>query len=496
MILNKYLIYLFITIGFINPSTILAQNKNDLKFVEKSFNTTPKSPTVFTKIRLYLNVENTTNSDVKGVVRAFDLSEHVRIDTEQPFSITPNHSDSLFWDFTPKATGVHEIAFRIIPWEDYPDNDKSNDKIIKKIFVDSDHDKDGIGDQIDDDNDNDGVLDELDKFPLDKSESIDTDNDGIGNNQDDDDDNDGVSDELDKFPLDKSESIDTDNDGIGNNQDDDDDNDGVSDELEIKNNTNPLKNDSDNDGINDGSDEFPKDKDYSKDSDKDGIPNKDDEDDDNDGVLDHEDKFPEDKNEWEDNDNDGVGNISDEDDDNDGIEDSKELINKTNPLKFDTDDDGFSDREDEFPLDNKENKDSDEDGLGDNSDTNNNNKGPVIIVSEEDPFISYRNNVFVLSAKNSYDPDNKPIKFLWTITNKEKEILITSKDEILKAKFPSIGNFNINLSITDEENESRNKSFQIEIKWSKWDKYISSILIFISIVIVLLLLNLYKKKKI
>lgn len=129
------------------------------------------------------------------------------------------------------------------------------------------------------DTDGDGVSDIDDVFPFNKTESLDTDNDKIGNNADTDDDNDGLSDAVelaqgtdpllvdtdgdgvsdfdDRFPLDRTESLDTDNDGTGNNADTDDDNDGLSDAEELAQGTDPLLADTDGDNISDGNDRNP-----------------------------------------------------------------------------------------------------------------------------------------------------------------------------------------------------------------------------------------------
>ena len=72
-----------------------------------------------------------------------------------------------------------------------------------KINLDTDLDRDGLGDNIDDDDDGDNVADADDDFPLDKNESVDTDSDGLGDNIDDDDDGDNVADADDDFPLNK-----------------------------------------------------------------------------------------------------------------------------------------------------------------------------------------------------------------------------------------------------------------------------------------------------
>lgn len=466
-IFHSLFLSIFISLLFI-PFGLAA----DLSFKEDSLKNIPTSPVINQTTRIYLQLVNTSNTDMKGVVRAYDITESKRIDIEQTFTTVSQGDADVFWDFAPSSAGVHEIAFRIIPWENYPENNTDNDKIIKKIFVDYDSDNDGIGDQVDTDDDNDGVDDKNDPFPLDATEWEDIDSDGIGDNIDNDDDNDGIDDEIDAFPSDSSEGIDTDNDGIGDNTDEDDDNDGVKDENEIRNGTDPLLIDTDNDGIDDGIDDYPKDKRYTKDTDRDGQPNKIDNDDDNDGVKDENDAFPEDKNEWEDFDGDGIGDIADNDDDNDFLEDDKEQEIGTNPRKNDTDGDGVKDGEDDLPLNEKENKDSDNDGVGDNADPFDDNKGPEIKLSKLGPYKSNRNDVFEISAESSIDPEGGNLSFLWEVIGSNGEIIESRNTPNFGVRSSSVGTVHIRVTVTDEKGESRFKSISVDIHWSKWDKYL------------------------
>ena len=474
--------------------TFAEEKGNDLYFVKDSLSSNPVSPLKDQKTRLYLRVGNTGHADIKGVVRAFDLTESKRVEVEQTFTTVKGRDADLYWDFTPSVSGVHEIAFRIIPWEVQEGEKEENNKIIKKIFVDNDFDKDHIGDQDDPDDDNDGVVDIKDAFPYNAKESRDFDKDGIGDNADPDDDNDGIPDTEDLFPNDPKESIDTDNDGIGDGEDDDDDNDGVLDEQEIRNGTNPLQADTDNDGVDDGADSYPTDSRYVKDTDNDGIPNVNDTDDDGDGVPDAEDVFPEDKKEWSDADKDGIGDFEDEDDDNDGIEDEEEVQKGTNPLQADTDNDGVIDSEDVFPLDANESKDTDNDGLGDNADTNDKNKGPVISLSKNPPYTVKRNKIFHLSAKGSIDPDSDEVlTYLWEVFEKgSDEVLVSSDKEDLIIRFPSVGTFTIKLTVTDNEKESRIEILPIVVEWSAWDKYA---FIVGGIILLLLIIYFFRRKK-
>ncbi len=492
---KKCLTFLLLSSLFFSGGVFAEETKGDLYFIENSLSSSPVTPLVYQKTRLYLQVGNTDNTDKKGVVRAFDITESKRVEVEQTFTTVEGRNTDLYWDFAPTASGVHEIAFRIIPWDENADTNKDNNKVIKKIFVDLDFDKDGIGDQDDRDDDNDGVLDGNDDFPYNSKESRDFDKDGIGDNADEDDDNDGILDIDDKFPNDPAESSDTDGDKIGDNVDDDDDNDGVLDEQEIRNGTDPLKKDTDGDGIDDGADSYPTDSRYTKDTDSDGIPNAEDTDDDSDGVVDTEDKFPEDKNEWKDSDNDGLGDFADEDDDNDGVSDLKELELGTNPLDSDSDDDGVDDNNDVFPLNNKESKDSDGDGLGDNADLNDENKGPVIHLSQEPPYNVLRNEVFTLSAQNSEDPDSEDdLQFLWEISEKDDSyVLISSDKPDLVARYPAVGNFDVKLTVIDEAKESRVLTLPVTVQWSSWDKYAFLAGFFLLILIILYLV--FRKKK-
>lgn len=57
-----------------------------------------------------------------------------------------------------------------------------------------------------------------------------------------------------------------------------------------------------------------------------------------------------------DSDHDGKHDTEDLDDDNDGIDDGVEIINGTNPLKWDTDGDGVGDKDDAYPNDSSRSK--------------------------------------------------------------------------------------------------------------------------------------------
>lgn len=272
----------------------------------------------------------------------------------------------------------------------------------------------------------------------------DTDRDGTPNEQDSDDDNDGVPDEKDSFPLDKSEAFDTDGDGKGNNADEDDDNDGVPDEF---------------------------------------------------------DEMPLDPNETMDTDKDGIGNVKDEDDDNDGLSDAEEENLKTNPLNPDTDADGVNDLEDKFPLNPNEQHDFDKDGIGNNEDTDDDNdgvpdekdafplnKGPVIVLSDDTPK-AFFNKTFSIDAKKSFDPDGKIKQIKWRVDEK------TYFGEKLSMKFIEKGQKNVEIEITDDSGEKRNKNFQISVLSVQKYYLILSIILSISLAMALFLKYISMAKK-
>ena len=456
---------------FLSLSPALAAG--DLFIDEQSFRISPKDAVVHKEMTIYVTIKNTSNQDMKGVIRAFDVTEGRKIDVEQTFTAISNSSGNVFLNYTPKKPGVHDVDLRMIPWEDYAGNDKSNDKISKKFYADFDTDNDGIGNQADSDDDNDGVSDSLDRFPLNASESKDNDGDGIGDNRDDDDDNDGIKDSEDAFPFDAAEANDTDGDGIGNNDDDDDDGDGVRDAAEKIAGTDPLKKDTDDDGVDDGIDVYPLDKRYQYDTDKDGQPNAEDEDDDGDNIPDSSDLFPLDKNEWSDFDGDGIGDFADPDDDNDGLLDEEEKRMNSDPFDPDTDKDGVIDGEDALPTDPNETKDSDNDGVGDNADTNNNNKGPVIVYDRSlEPFESGRGEVFSLDLSHSYDPEGEDVQFLWEILDASGDTLKSSSAGKLEVTFWGVGKKNIRLTVRDVADETRVENFVISVYWSQKDIWI------------------------
>ena len=170
------------------------------------------------QVRIYVTVHNNSIFDLSGVVKFYDERIGGFIAADQPISILSGKTDDVFVDWDADLIGEHPVAIRVVPWNSDGDN-PDNNKVIKKIYVDTDTDGDGTGNLLDSDDDNDGVYDSNDDFPLDPNESEDTDGDGIGNNVDTDDDNDGISDFVDIFPLDPYEFRDSDGDGVGDNND-------------------------------------------------------------------------------------------------------------------------------------------------------------------------------------------------------------------------------------------------------------------------------------
>jgi hypothetical protein len=466
---------------FVSPHIAFA----DLLFEEKSINFSPALPVKGTATRVYLVIENTSDKDLRGVVRGYNETEEKKISVEQTFTVLKKKKTDIFFDFVPKKAGEHHLTFRVMPWEENGENLPENDKIFLTVLIDEDLDGDGIGDTADTDDDGDGVPDTEDLFPRNAKEWEDTDGDGIGDTADTDDDGDGILDVDDKFPKNPAEKDDTDGDGIGDNIDDDDDGDGIRDDAERTKGTDPKKYDTDGDGVNDGIDAFPLDPSAQYDTDQDGIPDNKDSDDDGDGVPDEKDAFPLDPKENTDSDQDGVGNNADLDDDGDGVSDIDEYKLKTNPLSKDTDNDGVSDFDDAFPLDSKETKDSDHDGLGDNADPNDNNKGPVIVLGQFPSRVSWGESIF-LDARSSNDPEGGTLSFQWSILdnkgNEEKGILGSTFTGICK----SFGKQHIRLTVTDQEGESRVQDISFSVGLSLFQKTGITILVLLFILSVII----------
>jgi len=270
----------------------------------------------------------------------------------------------------------------------------------------------------------------------------DTDRDGITDAKDPDDDNDGTIDEKDAFPLNPTEWIDTDGDRIGDNKDIDDD---------------------------------------------------------NDNHKDNEDSFPFNPLEWEDSDNDGIGNNQDKDDDNDGLEDDREKILKTDPKNPDSDGDGIQDGQDAFPLDKSEQFDYDKDLIGDNSDTdddndgvldindtNDNNKGPTIVINGNTNF-AFLNREINLDASASFDEDGSINDIHWLIAKQEVQTgnkfgyLITKK-EIIPLSIVAI----------DNKGETRKLVFNIQVL--NIDFYLMGAIILIIIVLAIIIFLKYSSR--
>lgn len=458
--LKKFIFVLFFTPLFFFTTTNIALA--DLLFEEGTGHFSPILPVKGKSTRVYLIVENTSDNDLRGVVRGYDETEGKKLSVEQTFTVLKKKKADIFFDFIPQKAGEHQLTFRVMPWEENAENLPENDKIFISVMVDEDLDGDGIGDTADTDDDGDGIPDTEDLFPRNGKEWEDTDGDGIGDNMDDDDDGDGILDPDDKFPKNPAEKDDTDGDGIGDNVDDDDDGDGIRDDAESTKGTDPKKYDTDGDGVNDGIDAFPLDPSAQYDTDHDNIPDNEDLDDDGDGVIDEKDVFPLDPKENSDFDKDGVGDNADLDDDGDGIFDIDEYKLGTNPLSKDTDNDGISDFDDAIPLDPNETKDSDFDGLGDNADPNDNNKGPVIVLAQFPSFVSWGGSIFI-DARSSSDPEGKSLSFYWSILDAKGNEEKSSTHSTFTGVCKSFGHQHIRLTITDQDGESRTQDIYFSI---------------------------------
>ncbi|MBA4336694.1 hypothetical protein C0416_02870 [bacterium] len=269
----------------------------------------------------------------------------------------------------------------------------------------------------------------------------DTDYDGITDSEDPDDDNDGVSDEEDAFPLNSKEWIDTDGDRIGDNEDPDDD---------------------------------------------------------NDSHLDTEDAFPFNPLEWSDFDKDGTGDNEDNDDDNDKLDDESETKMQTDPLKPDTDEDGVIDGEDAFPLDKNEARDYDKDMIGDNTDTdddndgildeydsNDNNKGPTIVVDGNTKF-AFLNREISLDASPSFDEDGSIQDIQWVVG--EEAQAGPNFNYMVGTK----GNIDVRIVIIDNAGEIRETTFNIKVL--DIDFYLSGAMIWIIIILAIIIFLKYSSR--
>jgi len=269
----------------------------------------------------------------------------------------------------------------------------------------------------------------------------DTDYDGITDSEDPDDDNDGVPDEQDTFPLNAHEWVDTDGDRIGDNEDPDDD---------------------------------------------------------NDSYPDTEDAFPFNPLEWSDFDKDEIGDNEDPDDDNDKLDDENEIKMQTDALNPDTDGDGAIDGEDAFPLDKNETRDYDKDMIGDNADTdddnddildeydsNDNNKGPTIVVNGNTKF-AFLNREMSLNTSSSFDEDGSIQNIQWIIGEETRSG--NNFDYMVNTK----GNVDIRVVVIDNANEIREMSFNIKV-WDV-DFYLSGAMIWIIIILAIIIFLKYSSR--
>ena len=226
--------------------------------------------------------------------------------------------------------------------------------------------------------------------------------------------------------------------------------------------------DIDGDGTINSEDAFPRNPKEWIDTDGDGIGNNADTDDDNDGVIDTEDAFPLDPKESKDTDIDGIGDNADTDIDGDTVSNDVEVKNGTDPKKTDTDGDGVPDNKDAFPLDPKESKDTDHDGIGDNADTDIDGDG---ITNTQDsfpkniapvandinvPFVVKVGDTIHLDASSSIDPDGKIETAKWVVDGKT-----VYKGIAVDIKVETPGSHQVELQITDNNGETKTKSFNL-----------------------------------
>ena len=421
-------------------------------------------------VKVYMTVRNSSDRDLIGVVKFFVNGEQIAID--QPVSVKSGGvPDEVFIDWV-TAFGNHKVSAQIFTVKE--GDDPANNYAEKSFFVDADGDSDGIGDFLDPDDDNDGLTDDEEIL--------------IGTNPKRyDSDSDGTNDRLDAFPLDLNEQIDTDGDGIGDNADLDDDNDGLPDSAEIEIGTDQLNPDTDGDGVefcNDLFDKFPLDSSECLDTDGDGI-------------GDNSDKFPSDSTEWSDCDDDGVGDNEDFDDDNDGTPDFADALPcNSDEIKdcdgdgigdnedSDDDNDGVLDSEDAFSCDVTEWIDSDHDGLGDNADPNDKNQGPVPVFEGDRVVIVNKEVLF--DASKSSDVDGEVVVFVWDFGD-DSAIVENAKATHIYQK---IGEYVVNLKITDDAGESRVKEAIIVVENSL---LLENILLWLMIFLLLIFLLIFWK---
>lgn len=227
--------------------------------------------------------------------------------------------------------------------------------------------------------------------------------------------------------------------------------------------------DIDGDGSLNDQDAFPRNPNEQLDTDGDGIGDTADKDDDNDGVPDEFDDRPLDPNETMDTDHDQIGNIADEDDDNDGVSDVDEERLGTDPLVADTDNDGANDGEDAFPTDSGEQLDTDADGIGNNTDIDDDNdgihddtdeyplnKGPIIELSDPSQTVGLLEN-HTFDASPSYDEDGKIVSYIWDIDGKKLE------GNAVNHVFDTLGKHKVLLTVTDNQGQSLNSEFQVNV---------------------------------
>lgn len=170
------------------------------------------------------------------------LGNLIGTDTISQISMGSSDTVTVKWNAT--SNGTFDIWVVVDPSNTITESFEDNNNASKQIFVDSDVDGDGIGDESDWDDDGDGYLDSVDDFPKDPNEWLDSDGDNLGNNADPDDDNDGLTDAEEDKNGDGLIEGDTNNNRIW-------------DDNEVWKETDPLDRDTDGDGVNDKEDYDP-----------------------------------------------------------------------------------------------------------------------------------------------------------------------------------------------------------------------------------------------
>ncbi len=201
-------IFLSLAIILLVPAT--AHAASDLSISESGIWFSSKKPLAKEVVRIYANVENSGQSDARGIVKFYIDQTHI---SSQPITVLAYKSSTVFTDWTP-SEGYYKIKVDVVDVDPSDGFLGNNSAVVYDFKVDLDTDGDGIYDTEDWDDDNDGIDDGIEMINGTNPLLADTDGDG-------------ANDKIDAFPNDPSEKYDNDNDGIGNNSDPDNDNDGI-----------------------------------------------------------------------------------------------------------------------------------------------------------------------------------------------------------------------------------------------------------------------------